>query len=307
MNTCSNSSTTIIRNLMKLSSLLLAVTCLFTLQSCEDVIDLDSGFQTEELVVDAWLTNELTEQNILINYTTDFFNTGRPRPEDNARVTIIKGEQIYEFTHQGNGRYTYQPQELFGENGEQLELRIELGEETYVSKTRINRVPEPDSLIFIEERNIFNGETESFAEFFATDFSGTGDCYWIKSRFNDTLLINPIEINLAFDATFSPGTSLDGIQFIRPLRLGINPRNENNSFRPLEQGDKISVELHAISLEAFNFLDRAREQAGNGNNGLFAVPAANSPGNIRNMATGKSILGVFSIANVRYIEAILDK
>ena len=67
---------------------------------------------------------------------------------------------------------------------------------------------------------------------------------------------------------------------------------------PWQPGDLIRVEIHSISLEAFTFLDIARDQMVNGDNTIFAIPLANTRGNVVNQMTGERALGIFNVANV---------
>ena len=119
-----------------------------------------------------------------------------------------------------------------------------------------------------------------FAELYARDLPGKGDTYWVKSYRNDTLLNRPQELNIIYDATFDAGTDIDGTTFIRPLRFGINAVDDDGLPRFLESGDKVRSEIHSISNQAFTFLQIVQEQTTNGDNGIFALPIANSRGNI---------------------------
>jgi hypothetical protein len=135
---------------------------------------------------------------------------------------------------------------------------------------------------------------------YARDLPGRGDTYWVRAYKNDTLLNRPQEIVAVYDATFDAGADIDGTYWIHPLRFGINPIDDDGFFVPYQVGDHIYVEVHSINDAAFQFLNIATEQIQN--EGLFATPLANAPGNVINMTTGAPILGIFTIGEVASIE-----
>ena len=269
--------------------------------SCEDVIEVDNGFEASQIVVDAWITNEVKQQTIQITETQDYFDNRIPTGVATAQVSVTNGTQVIEFVHVADGRYVYNPTtEGIGEIGDEFTLNIEVDDKVLTSTTKLNRVPEVDSISIFFETEAF-GDDGYFAELYATDFVGQGDTYWIKSYRNDTLLNKPQEINLAYDSSFNPGTDLDGVTFIRPLRFAINAIGEDGIFRDINPGDKVRSEIYSISNQAFDFMRLVQEQTTNGDNSIFALPVANSRGNIRDQ-DGNLALGVFNVAAVSSLE-----
>ena len=94
-------------------------------------------------------------------------------------------------------------------------------------------------------------------------------------------------MNLAYDASFTPGGNADGIYLITPIRFGINrvadsgdDAVDTNDFPPYDFGDSVHVEIHSITEEAYFFLSASRTQMTLGDATLFAEPPANVPTNI---------------------------
>ena len=75
--------------------------------------------------------------------------------------------------------------------------------------------------------------------------------------------------------------------------------------RPYNEGDVVRVEIHSISNEAFNFLEVARDQINNGDNGIFSIPLANTRTNITS-EEGKAVLGFFNIAAVSSASILVE-
>lgn len=279
-----------------------------TLMSCEDPIDVDTGFENGEIVVDAWITNESTPQTIKLLLSQDYFDNRLPTPITDGTVTISSTGADYIFAHQGEGAYTWTPTagETLGSVGDTFQLTVAAGGLSYTASTTIYDAPEIDSISIYLEDEAFGADEGLFAEVYARDLPGQGDTYWVKAYRNDTLLNKPQEINIVYDATFDAGSDIDGTYFIRPLRFAINALDDDGLPRALNVGDKVGVEIHSISNAGFRFMQTVQEQTTNGDNGIFALPVANALGNITNTADGRRALGFFNIATVTSRERVVE-
>lgn len=293
---------------MRLLALLLLAGLCWT---CTDTIDLETDFETPELVVDAWLTNQPEPQQITLALSQDFYDNSLPAGVTDAEVGVCQtniGSECFVFVHQDSGRYVWTPQpgQTLGEVGEEFALGIRRGGTDYVSQTTLRPVMPIDSISFQFEEESLGLDEGLYAQVYARDLVGEGDAYLIRSTINDTFLNRPGEINLAFDAVFDPGTGTDGIVFLFPIRFSINRQDDDGAFIPLESGDKVEVDIWSLSQEAYFFLNIARDQVQNGDNGIFQLPVANSPGNVINLTTGESILGIFNVAAVSSAERTVE-
>lgn len=279
-----------------------------TLMSCEDPIDVDTGFENGEIVVDAWINNESTPQTIKLLLSQDYFDNRLPTPITDGTVTISSTGADYIFAHQGEGAYTWTPTagETLGSVGDTFQLTVAAGGLSYTASTTIYDAPEIDSISIYLEDEAFGADEGLFAEVYARDLPGQGDTYWVKAYRNDTLLNKPQEINIVYDATFDAGSDIDGTYFIRPLRFAINALDDDGLPRALNVGDKVGVEIHSISNAGFRFMQTVQEQTTNGDNGIFALPVANALGNITNTADGRRALGFFNIATVTSRERVVE-
>ncbi len=261
---------------------------LLILSACEDVINPKLDSIAPVVVVDAWLTDLPEPQTITLSQSQDYFDNGPLEFVEGATVSLVRnGSTEMTFAEGDPGRYVWNPAagETLGNVGDAYELRVTIGTETYTSQSVMNRVPQIDSIAFrFEEENLVFPDS-FFGEVFARDFVGSGDTYWIKAYKNGVYLNQPDEINIAYDAGFSAGGNVDGLVFIRPIRDGINPidQDENDEFiSPYSPGDSVLVEIHSITNDAFDYLNEVRiqidRQGGFGE--LFATPVANVPTNI---------------------------
>ncbi len=283
---------------------LLAIGVMIT--SCEDVIVLDPIESDTQLVIDAWIDNRNTTQTISLSQSRQFFDNTTPEPVTNANVTLTKNDgTIFIFNDNNqNGKYEWEPStnETLGISGDQFSLEIDINGDLFTAETTMNRVPPVDSITQeFRDDEIFLDDG-IYLEFFARDPQGTGDAYWIKAFKNGEFLNRASQLNIVFDAGFDSGSQLDGIIFIPPIREFINELDNDDIDTPWKPGETSKVEIHSLSIDAFNFLEIARDQINNGSNGIFSLPLANTRTNITNESGGLKPLGLFNVAAVSSLE-----
>ncbi|MDH3711543.1 MAG: DUF4249 domain-containing protein [Cyclobacteriaceae bacterium] len=289
---------------------------LVLLWSCEDQIEPTLRDAPPVLVIDAFLNDLDSTQMVRITESQAYFDNTSLQGITGAEVRVARssGSDLV-FVDQGDGTYHWQPADTdkLGTVGDDFILTVIIDGSEYRSFSRMNRVPNIDSVTFrFEEENLFLPDSY-FAEFWSRDPLGTGDTYWIKSYKNGIFLNQPNELNIAFDAGFSEGGNVDGLIFIPPVRDAINPfvEDENDEFMsPFEDGDSVYVEIHSISNEAFDFLNEVRTQTDRpgGFAELFATPLSNVSSNIEYIGEGPSgpVLGFFSVSAVTGLGKTLD-
>jgi hypothetical protein len=291
----------------QLSVVLLAI---IGLSGCEDVIDLKTESGPTQLVVDGWITNQPGTQTITLTWSSPYFDTNPIKPVLGAKVSVTDNlGKVYTFTDsEGTGKYTWGKlaSDTLGRIGGKYTLKVEHDQEVYTAKNEIKRVPKVDSIAYTHETlpikpDKDKGQKTGFiVEFYARDFIGTGDTYWIKEVINGKTNVDKAEkISIAYDAAFGAGAPSDGLIFIQPLRRSI-------TYDSLYQaGNRVGVELHSITNEAFYFLQQVVEQSTNG--GIFATPIANIKSNVTNAdPNGRKALGYFGASAVSKMETVID-
>lgn len=282
---------------------LLVLSIVFT--ACEDVIDVDLDQGESQLVVDAFVTSDSSIQYIRLTKSADYFlNAPTPAVVD-AQVRIVgPANQVYTFVSNNNGDFTYNPMTNgpIDSIGFPYRLEITYNNIPYQATSILNPVPPIDSITSSFEEAELGAEEGYYAQFWARDFAGREDYYWIKSYRNNLPLYpnDPSIIILSQDAAFG-GNAADGFVFILPLRAAITDEEE-----PYIVGDTASVEIFSINKDVFEFLEQASIQANNG--GLFSTPPANIRSNIKDGAGNaqEEVLGVFSMSAVSRASKIIE-
>jgi hypothetical protein len=287
--------------------IILLISTVFIL-GCEDVVEIELDEFAPELVVDAWV-NDLPElQVITLSETANYFDPNETPRVNEATVVIVRDDnQEFNFQFTENGRYVYDASEfgVLGDVGNSFELQIQFSGQEFCAQTELNRVPEIESIELEFRDEIFFPEG-IYAQFIARDFNGLGDAYWIKTFKNGVFRNNPRELNIAFDAAFDAGSGVDGLVFIPPIRDLVNPVDEDFTPIPWLPEETIKVEIHSISNDAFQFLEIARDQMQNGDNGIFALPLANTRSNISNCSSGELSIGFFNVASVSSASRVIE-
>jgi hypothetical protein len=276
---------------------------------CENKIDPELDDAPEVFVVDAWINNKSEEQIIKIKRSLPYFEVDALPMVSGADVRVIKenGDQfLFNESDIQPGNYIWTPTgdtSQIGVVGDRFILDIKIDNMHLGSFSEMKRVPEIDSIDFREagDNPVLKGSI--IAQFYASDFHGVGDTYWIKAFKNGDYLNKPSEINIAFDAGFSRGDNVDGVQFNKFIRTGVNPYEQDDNgdiISPYKPGDSLYVEIHSITNMAYTYLYEVSVQTNRpgGIAELLAVPLANVSTNIVNVTNGEVVTGFFNVSAV---------
>lgn len=291
---------------MKKNIIYLAISLLVFI-ACEDKIDLELDNGRNQFVIDAFVDSDSSIQTIRVTQTAEYF-LNAPTPSISGVSVKIKGpsQTEYIFQDNGNGNYTYDPKSSSLGPIDSLDftyqLIVEIDGEVYTSNSRLNPVPIIEFMEYEFVDDEPGAEPGYYAEFYAVDFAGRNDFYWIKAFKNGASIDpkDPTAYQLSQNAAFS-GFGADGFPFILPLRAGINNEEE-----PFELGDTSSVELYSINEDVWNYLIQLSTQANN--DGLFATPTANIRSNIYdiNGQIQDEVLGVFSVSSISRNSIVIE-
>lgn len=290
------------------SRLYYLVIILIGVSSCESPADVELAESIPTLVVDAFINDREEDQQIVLSFSQPFFDNEQYQPAEGAivRVTDNQGNEPLLFEESDvPGIYVWEPtseRPTIGNTGVEYYLNIDFEGNEFSSTTEMGRTTSVDSILFFEETEPFSDEVFFEGRISGRDPLGIGDAYWIKTFWNGAFLDQPSELNIAFDAGLSPGGQIDGQEFIFPVRTGINPQGEDESY---EIGDVVRVEIHSISRETFDYFTELEIQTNRpgGFAELFAVPLANLSTNIIVEDNPDfSVLGFFSVSSVASLE-----
>ena len=288
--------------------------------SCEDIINPDLPTNEPILVVDAWINNLEEIQVIKLSKTQNYLDSNSPVPVVGATVFIYDENLThFNFTEANDGEYIWTPDSVFkniGVEGTKFYLSVSYEGKNIFSESQLNRTSVIDSVNFVRGQV---PEDSYYAEFWSREEEGVGDAYWIKSYINGELQTGLQDIITCIDAgASSEGAVIDGIPFIPPIRRAVTKfenDDDGNLMSPFKKGDSLYVEIHSVTFEAFDFLNKTAIQINRpgGFSELFAVSLSNVPNNliVTNISDGSidpnyPVVGFFNVSSVHGMGNTLD-
>ena len=320
---------------LKIKNTYLAYILIFTLLSCEEVIEFNQTGGYSQLVVDAWISNQNKEQKIRLTKSETYFSTQTEEPELNATVTLtylVDRSQVSFTDKNDNGEYTWTPptqndvlkirqqnDDINRTKGDmyaktyRLDITLANGNK-YHAFSSVERTAKIDniSIYFVEKTPFRNPGI--IAELYAKDLKGAGDAYWVKSYKNNILNNADEAINYVFDSSFEEADGVDNIVFIPPIRRLFSFKIPSSAVKGVDKklqysayqiGDEVCGEVWSITKGAHQFLKMIRQQTNN--RGLYAVPMINVPTNIIADGNSPAAVGYFCTSAVSRLCKRIDK
>jgi hypothetical protein len=275
---------------MKRYSLFSLLITLIVLAGCEDVVDVKLDQGQPQLVVDGFVSDQPGPYVITLSKTAPYFENAKMPRVMGAVVKITDNEGNAEtLTEAEPGKYVTNT--LQGKIGNQYVLEIQAEGEEYRAETSIKRVPEIDSLKQNFKTKSTFWDEGYYVLYYGPEYPGPGDYYRFKIYKNDTLINQPLDLVVRSDE-FVEGNYITG------------PEMNNKPFRV---GDRIKIEVCAITEDNYNFYNEMFAQINNG--GMFANPPANVRTNVmnRNPSSAKKAVGYFGGWGVRSKEITIQE
>jgi hypothetical protein len=258
---------------------IVALFSIYTLSSCEKVVDVDLPQGAPLPYVDAWLTDKPGKQSIKFLRAVNYLESKQPESVTDAQINVtdLTASKTYAFAY-SNGEYAYDAgAAAIGVIGHQYKLSITWNGELFEATETLNRVNKIDSITYKYKEEKNGDKAGYYAEFHAKDVPNGTDWYWIRTYKNGQLNYDVQEM-VSIDGTFYEDIS-NGLPFIEPLTEGVTSEE-----KPYVKGDVVKVLIRSVSKPTYDFLNQLISQLYNG--GLFAEVLQNVPANITNKQPG---------------------
>jgi len=157
---------------------------LFT--SCIEEIDFETETFESALVIEATITNEVKNQEILLSRTYQFEEDG-PNPESNATVIVETENSIFSFNEIEPGRYV-STNEFGAVTNEAYQLKINTSNgRSYVSSpTFLTQVTQIDDVYAVRETN---DDGENGMSIYVDSYDPTGNSKYYRYDYEETYKI----------------------------------------------------------------------------------------------------------------------
>jgi len=255
------------KNILSVSVILLAA-LLFT--SCEKVVDIDLETSKSKPVIEGLVANRPGMSYVKISMSGSYFKVNEPSPVSGASVEVTDddGNEII-FTELTPGYYV--PSAAFaGKAGQNYSLKVMISRKTYLARSFMREVTEIETITtkFFEDNNQEGKEEGYYAYVSFTELPGEGDSYRIDIYANGRNLTELPGDIFYFNDRFVDGGHAVEWEFVHTLA----------------KGDSITMNMHSLTREGYEFYDAIYQIANAG--GLFGKNPANIPTNIQGDAFG---------------------
>ena len=217
--------------------------------ACEEVVNVDLPDAQNQIVVEGWVSDSLSNHPIRVTQSLDFDSEVPFLAIETATIIVQSRDgEVFDYQYQGDGFYVaisdYQ-----GSPGSQYRVRIDL--DTAEIRSDWDQMPEPVAIETLE--------VESFEDVDPNDSNNEITIYYPKITTRD-----PVNVDNFYRWIFYK----NGLIFNDPDPITVQddrlfdgnliPNNFQNF--DYEIGDEMTVELTSISQRAFNYLSLLSSQ-----------------------------------------------
>ena len=161
---------------------------IFCCASCIEEIEFENESFDSALVIDATITNEDKQHEILLSRTYAFEERG-PNPESNANITVTGNGVTYQFTEDEAGNYISESVFSAMPNVEyQIQISTNNGRTYSSSPTQLTQTTQIDALYAVRETNDDGANGMSM---YIDTFDPTGNSKYYRYEYEETFRVEP--------------------------------------------------------------------------------------------------------------------
>ncbi len=276
--------------------------------SCTERIDIETDDASPQLVIYGYITTDTVQHSIRITRSAGYFTTDSPEGVSHATVTISDSDgKVIPLAENDTVPGLYQTAaDVYGEQGKTYTLNVLLDSdgdqvsEHYQSSAYLTHINYIDS-VGLQASTIFKNTVEVLL--YAQD-EPEENFYSIFVAINDSVVNPTINKFFVMDDEFINGMYIDGVAC---YYLDQDPDEEDTN-EILHIGDKVTLNINAISKEYATFISNVRSEL-RGFNPIFGGPPANVETNIRCIDPQDAIAvsGFFTAYPSRYASTVVKE
>jgi hypothetical protein len=253
----------------------------FSIESCQDVVEVDLDTTEPKLVIDAnikWQKGMAgNEQTIRLSTTTNFYSNAVPNASGGTVTVTNSRNTVFNFNEK-LGASEYICTDFVPEINEIYTLKVIYKGQVYSSTEKFYNTPKIEG---VEQKNLpgFTGEEFIQFKFFYQD-NGAENNFYLVGFVNDKKKFPEYGV---VDDEFFQGNQMFGFYGSDDIKAE----------------DKLAYSLQSISERQFNYMNKLLNIAGNGGGGPFSTPPATLRGNIVNQTDDKNFpFGYFNLSEI---------
>jgi hypothetical protein len=275
--------------------------------SCTERIDIKTDDAPPRLVIYGYITTDTMKHSIRITRSAGYFTTESPEGISHAMVTISDNDgKVIPLAENDTVPGLYQTAaDVYGEEGKTYTLDVALDfdgnhvPEHYQSSAYLTYINHIDS-IDLKPSTIFKSRVEVLL--YAQDLPEE-NFYSIFVAINDSVVNSTINRFFIMDDVLFNGQYMPGVPC---YYLNQNPDHEGRTGEILRIGDKVTLNINAISKEYAIYIGQVQSQI-RGSNPIFGGPPANVGTNIRCIDGDIPVSGFFTAFPSRYASTVVKE
>ncbi len=255
--------------------------------SCIDTVDLELSEGEREIFIDGWLTDESDSQKVQISWTNGFLDESGYEGVTGAEVYVVnQSDQRIKFKESSPGMYESLPEGFTPKLGEEYILKV-TWEDYEVQSNPIRLVANSE---------LITTSVVSFADLNQVDISSEENNWYVRGVIDD----NPRSNNF-----YVWRLIVDGEPRVEPSDIVLfDDKFTNGNLFAFDASNVLfrrdaSIKLIHASLdkEAYDYLTQLKKITTN-NSISPSSPPSELVGNLKDVRTGKRILGYFGASSV---------
>jgi len=277
--------------------------------SCTERIVIKTHDAAPRLVIYGYITTDTMQHSIRITRSAGYFTTDRPVGVRNATVTISDNDVEIPLTENEEEPGLYQTaDDVYGVEGKTYTLNVKINSddgnatEHYRASAYLMPINHIDSIDLKLAPPPFRSMVEVLLYAEVMEFPGEKYFYTIFVAINDSVVNSTINRFYVLDNDFFKGQYING----EPCYwLSQDPDHEYRN-EVLQIGDKVTLNINAISREYANFISNVQSEIGI-SIPIFGGPPANVPTNISSVNSKAEIpvSGFFTAFPRRYASTVV--
>ena len=288
---------------MRVSLVILVV--IFVVAACTERIDINTDDAPSRVVIYGYVTTDTIV--VRITRSAGYFTTDPPVGVDNAVVTITDNDGNViplSFSHNDtiSGLYLTEEPNIYGKEEKTYKLDININNnEHYYAEAYLQNINHIDSIgLRLSTIPFFRDRVEVLLY---AENSGVRTNYCFFVSINDSVVNSNINRWMVVGSDFFKDDEyIDG----EPCYfLDQDPDNHHNRYEVLKIGDKVSLNINALSDDYATFISNVQTEI-RGSNPIFGGPPANVPTNIKSKE-GNLVLGFFTAYPSRYAHTFVKQ
>jgi len=274
--------------------------------ACTERIDIHTDDAPPRLSIYGYITTDTMQHAIRITYSAGYFTTNPPVGVNNAIVTITDndGKVIplsYTPVDTIPGLYLTES-DIFGVEDKTYTLDVRINNNEHYSATAyLQEINHIDSIgLQLSPIPLLRNRVEVLL--YAVN-SGVKTNYCFFIAINDSVVNSSINRWMVVGSEFFGDRNyIDGVAC---YYLDQDPNNHHHRNEVLKIGDKVTLNINAVSDEYATFIRNVQTEI-RGSNPIFGGPPANVPTNITSKE-GNQVLGFFTAFPSRYAHKIVEQ